>query len=174
MPRRDASLDSILAGSQSKSFRALNAHYYPAVGGLPCAVPQPDALREREGENRGAQEGAARMAKCRGRRRNAPAGGPCLRVHLVAFRRVGRELDGVDHYMVVCCAHSEPLAPKQATPRDGFADFVARWNAEAVRLFMVKTAHWTAAQRAHWWHVLDYPGEPPAPIPPPTPAVAAA
>lgn len=93
MPRRDVSIESILTGSQSKSFRALNAHLFPPMGGLPDAVAQPDAVRVGRGTHRSPEEGAAGVAQ-RGRRRGAGTRGrPVLRVHLVAFRRLGRELD---------------------------------------------------------------------------------
>lgn len=95
MPRRDASIASVLAGCNAAT-RRLNAHLFAgaAVGGHAGQVGKSSPVLVGGSEDLGAQEGASRLGK-RGRaRRHRPPGGPFLRVRFVAFHRPGRELDG--------------------------------------------------------------------------------
>jgi hypothetical protein len=102
MPRRESSLASILAGSQSKSFRELNAALY---GASPADLAQlPGAIAERtkfnaagradsvQAKGQGSMDGCNRARNGDGPKRVARQG-PRVRVHLVSFRRPGTPLD---------------------------------------------------------------------------------
>jgi hypothetical protein len=92
--RSHASLDHILAGSKSTSFRRLNAHLFAgaAVGGPSGSVGQSDAVRIGGNSNCGTETSPARVGKSRSRGARS-ARGPVLRICLVVFRRGGHEID---------------------------------------------------------------------------------
>lgn len=91
-----------IAGRGSESFRRLNVHVLGtaahSLGGLPTSVPESDPVDAHEGAHGGKKGSKARVGgshrarDCDGQGRSA-GGGPRLRVHLIAFRRPGRELD---------------------------------------------------------------------------------
>lgn len=100
MPRREASLATILAGSKSASFRRLNAGLFApdAVGKLRDSVAQQARLNAAGGANTGEGEGKAGVGignrgSGRGGAGNGNGGHPGVRVRLVSFRKPGRALD---------------------------------------------------------------------------------
>lgn len=102
MPRREATLRDIIAGSKSVSFRAINAHLYtgaaPDLRGLPGAVAEPNRHHVARSADRGeakSQTGMDGRGRTRDRdgARAAARTGPGVRVHLISFRRAGTPLD---------------------------------------------------------------------------------
>ena len=101
MPNHADSVQSLIAGSRSASFRRLNAHLFapgPVVGGLPRAVSKSGQCHGPTGANAGQEGGGTGVAggsrpRPRKRARRAAPATPLLRVHLVCFRRPGRQLD---------------------------------------------------------------------------------